>query len=81
MTKSSSVLLEQDHGSTVTPPARRLEREHVSVAGVMVLSAVSVGLSILAMILVAVVLVGLWWLISHIPVPPGVSRILSHLHF
>ena len=52
----------------------------VSVSGVLVLSFVSVGMAIMAMLAVAVTVIGLWWLIAHIPVPPALTHLLAKLH-
>jgi hypothetical protein len=54
--------------------------QDVSVAGVMLLSAVSVCMAILAMLTLALFVIGAWWVISHIPVPPGVMHLLIKLH-
>ncbi len=53
--------------------------EQVSVAGVVLLSALAVALTIVGVLLLGAVLLGIWWLVSHIPVPPFVWRLLSHL--
>ena len=58
------------------PPAE----DDVSVAGVMMLSAVSVLMAVLAMVGFALVLIGCWWLISHVLVPAAVHHLLARLH-
>ncbi len=54
--------------------------EDVSVAGVMLLSAMSVGMAIMAMVMLALIVIGAWWLVSHIPVPAFVSHAWASLH-
>jgi hypothetical protein len=54
--------------------------EDVSVAGVMLLSAVSVFMAILGMLTLALFVIGCWWLISHIPVPQFAHQLLARLH-
>jgi hypothetical protein len=56
------------------PPA-----EDVSVAGVMLLSAMSVCMAILAMVMLALMVMGGWWLVSHIPIPAVLLHILAKL--
>ena len=60
-------------------PAQDADQD-VSVAGVMLLSAVSVFMAILAMLTLALFVIGGWWVISHIPVPPAVMHLLVRLH-
>jgi hypothetical protein len=72
--------------STMSPsayganPAYQDAEQDVSVAGVMLLSAFSVFMAILAMLFLAVFVIGAWWVISHIPVPPVVMHLLVKLH-
>ena len=54
--------------------------EEVSIAGVMLLSAVSVCMAIMAIVMFALMLLGSWWLVSHIPVPTFVSGLLRSVH-
>jgi hypothetical protein len=61
-------------------PGHTENEQDVSVAGVMLLSAVSVAMAIFAMVTLALVVIGCWWVISHIPVPPIVMHILTKLH-
>ena len=61
-------------------PGYAENEQDVSVAGVMLLSAVSVCMAIFAMVTLALVLIASWWLVSHIPVPPVVMQILGKLH-
>jgi hypothetical protein len=55
-------------------------RPDVSVAGVLLLSAVAVVLAILGALLLSAVLLGAWWLVVHIPVPHAVTHLLALLH-
>ncbi len=50
--------------------------EDVSVAGVMLLSALSVGMAIVGMVTLALFVMAGWWLVCHIPVPPFVMHLL-----
>ncbi len=59
-----------------TPPVR----VDVSVAGVLLLSAVAVTLAILGALMLGVTVLGLWWVVVHIPVPPIVWHLLAALH-
>ena len=52
----------------------------VSVGGVLLLSTMAVVLAILGAMLLAATMLGVWWLISHIPVPPVMMRLLATLH-
>jgi hypothetical protein len=61
-------------------PAHQDAEADVSVAGIMLLSAVSVLMAILAMLTLALFVIGGWWVVSHIPVPPGVMHLLVKLH-
>jgi hypothetical protein len=54
--------------------------ENVSVSGVMLLSAIAVTLAILGAISLGAAVIGIWWLVSHIPVPPVVWHLLAALH-
>jgi hypothetical protein len=51
----------------------------VSVIGVMLLSLFAVTLAVLGILMLGLVVMGAWWLVSHIPVPPFVWRVLTHL--
>ena len=59
-----------------TPPATA----EVSVAGVLLLTTMAVILAILGAMLLASIVLGIWWLAVHIPVPPAVMRLFSALH-
>jgi hypothetical protein len=61
-----------------TRPAQIPTQDNVSVAAMVLLSALAVTLTIIGVLLLGAVMVGAWWLISHIPVPPIVWR-LVHL--
>jgi hypothetical protein len=61
------------------PPDVSANGEDVSVAGVMLLSAVSVVMTIMAIVTLALFVMGSWWLISHIPIPHVVWQILGKL--
>ena len=61
-------------------PGYTENEQDVSVAGVMLLSAVSVAMAIFAMVTLALVIIGCWWVIRHIPVPPIVMHMLTKLH-
>jgi hypothetical protein len=61
------------------PPDIAARGEQVSVAGVMVLSAVSVAMTIMAVAWLALIFIAGWWLISHIPIPHVVWQILGKL--
>jgi hypothetical protein len=61
------------------PVAPGAPSQDVSVFGVFLLSMFSVGLAILGMLALGLTVVALWWLISHIPLPPFVWRVLAHL--
>jgi hypothetical protein len=63
-----------------TNPAYQDAEQDVSVAGVMLLSAMSVLMAILAMVTLALFVIGGWWVISHIPVPPVVMHLLVMMH-
>jgi hypothetical protein len=60
-------------------PNGRPAQEHVSIAAVVLLSTLAVALTIIGVLLLGAVLVGLWWLVSHIPVPPAVWRLVHFL--
>ena len=49
----------------------------VSVAGVMLLTAVSVGIAIMGVLALALFVIAVWWVIVHIPVPPFVTHLLA----
>ncbi len=55
-------------------------QEDVSVAGVMLLSAMSVLMTIMAMVTLALFVLACWWLLSHVPVPAVVHQLLSKVH-
>jgi hypothetical protein len=59
---------------TAAPP-----QANVSIAGVVLLSALAVALTIVGVLVLGAVLVVAWWLVSHIPVPPFIWRLLAHL--
>ncbi len=61
------------------PPDVSASGEDVSVAGVMLLSAVSVVMTIMAIGTLALFVMSTWWLISHIPIPAVVWQILGKL--
>ena len=61
------------------PPHSPGAEEDVSVAGVMLLSAMSVLMAIIGMITFALFVIALWWVISHVPVPAFVHHILTAL--
>jgi hypothetical protein len=61
------------------PPDFSASGEEVSVAGVMLLSAVSVVMTIMAVVWLALIVMAGWWLISHIPIPLVVWQILGKL--
>jgi hypothetical protein len=62
-------------------PAQRIAtpNNHISIAGVVLLSAMAVVLTILGVLLLGALMVGTWWLISHIPVPPFVWRLINNI--
>jgi hypothetical protein len=70
--------LRASNRTAVFKPAAPVQ-EQVSVGGVVLLSTLAVALTIVGVLMLGAVLVGLWWLVSHIPVPPFVWRALSHL--
>ncbi|HTZ69536.1 MAG TPA: hypothetical protein VMB71_02700 [Acetobacteraceae bacterium] len=51
----------------------------ISVAAIVLLSALAVALTILGVVLLGAVMVGVWWLVSHIPVPAFVWHLLAVL--
>jgi hypothetical protein len=53
--------------------------EDVSVAGVMLLTAVSVAIAIAGVFALALFVIACWWVIVHIPVPPFVTQLLAKL--
>jgi hypothetical protein len=57
----------------------RPAQDNVSVAAVVLLSAFAVTLTIIGVLLLGAVMVGAWWLVSHIPVPPVVWRLIHFL--
>ncbi len=61
---------------SATPPVK----VDVSIAGVLLLSAVAVTLAILGALMLGVIVLGLWWVVVHIPVPPIVWHLLAALH-
>ena len=65
--------------SAFTPGAAEAEPD-VSIAGVMLLSAMSVMMAILGMVGFALTVLGCWWAISHVPVPAFVHHLLTSLH-
>jgi hypothetical protein len=54
--------------------------EEVSIAGAMLLSAMSVLIAIVGMVTFALFVIGCWWLISHVPVPTALQHILARIH-
>jgi hypothetical protein len=54
--------------------------EDVSVAGVMLLSAMSVLMAIAAMVTFALFVIGCWWALSHVPVRAPLHHLLRALH-
>jgi hypothetical protein len=76
----------QESGSLAALPgsgrtAQRIAtpNNHISIAGVVLLSAMAVVLTILGVLLLGALMVGTWWLISHIPVPPFVWRLINYI--
>lgn len=66
---------------TTSGPAHTPDAEDdVSVAGVLLLSAMSMLMAIMAMVTFALFVIGCWWLISHVPVPAGVHALLAKVH-
>lgn len=55
------------------------ETQDVSVGGVMLLTTVAVGMAIAGAGLLAAVFLGLWWVLSLIPVPAAVTHLLHLL--
>ena len=55
-------------------------QEDVSVAGVMLLSAMSVLMAIIGMVTFALFVIGVWWAVSHVPVPAAVHQLFAVLH-
>jgi hypothetical protein len=53
--------------------------QDVSIAGVMLLTAVSVGIAIMGVFALALLVIASWWVIVHIPVPPFVTHLLHRL--
>lgn len=53
------------------------DEEEVSVAGVMLLTAVSVVIAIAGVFALALFVIVGWWIIVHIPVPPFVTHLLA----
>ena len=51
----------------------------VSVIGVMLLSLFAVSMAVVGILFLGLVVMGVWWLVSHIPVPAFVWRVLTHL--
>jgi hypothetical protein len=51
----------------------------VSVAGVMVLTALSVIMAVFGVVMLALALMACWWVLIHIPVPPVVVHLLAKL--
>ena len=56
------------------PPA---PTEDMSVVGALLMSAASVAMAILGMMFLGAVLVAVWWLLSHIPLPAFVHHALA----
>jgi hypothetical protein len=54
--------------------------EDVSIAGVLLLSAMSVLMAVAGMVFFALLVIGCWWLLSHVPVPASVHHLLARLH-
>ncbi len=52
----------------------------VSVAGVLLLSAVAVFLAILSVVVLGVLLMSAWWLLTHVPLPAPVQHLLAWAH-
>ena len=55
-------------------------KQDISMMGALLLSATSVVMSIFGMVFLASVLIGCWWLVSHIPVPAAVRHLMALLH-
>jgi hypothetical protein len=51
----------------------------VSVAGVLLLSALAVVMAIVSVVMLGLVVMGAWWLVSHIPVPDAVRHLVALL--
>jgi len=66
-------------GASLNAAPEFRSEEDVSVAGVMMLSAMSVFMAVMAMVTLALFIMGAWWLVSHIPVPHVVTQLLSKL--
>jgi hypothetical protein len=75
----------QDAGSLAavsggrTAPRSTASHNHTSIAGVVLLSAMAMVLTILGVLLLGAIVVGAWWLISHIPVPHFVSQLFTYI--
>jgi len=52
---------------------------HISIAGVVLLSAMAVVLTILGVLMLGALMVGAWWLVSHIPVPAFVGHLINYI--
>ena len=52
-------------------------QEDVSVAGVMLLSTMSVLMAIVGMVTFALFVIGCWWALSHVPVPAALHHLLA----
>jgi hypothetical protein len=54
-------------------------RQDVSIAGVLLLSAAAVVVAIVSVVMLGLIVMGAWWLLSHIPVPAAVRHLLALL--
>jgi hypothetical protein len=66
-------------GSGRAAQRRATPDNHISIAGVVLLSAMAVVLTILGVLLLGAFMVGVWWLVSHIPVPAFIWRLINYI--
>jgi hypothetical protein len=70
-------LLPADGGAEGAAPRRG--QQDMSIAGVLLLSVVAVVLAILSVVWLGLMVMGAWWLLSHVPVPAAVRHLLALL--
>lgn len=58
------------------PAETSASKGEMSVLGALLFSAASVAMAVLGMMVLAAVVTGIWWLVSHIPVPGWVMHVL-----
>jgi hypothetical protein len=75
----------QDAGSLAAVPGGRATQrstsshQHISIAGVVLLSAMAMVLTILGVLLLGAIVVAAWWLLSHIPVPHFIAALFTYI--